>query len=120
MGLTFDNLPLSQFRGETLGTCGITPISPLWTTRYPLLINNYMDVLQTNPSSPLVTRNSVIFGDLKRYIVRRVKGLSVLRLEERFSDFGQVAFLGFARYDGTPAYAGAGNAFPFALLQNTY
>jgi HK97 family phage major capsid protein len=69
----------------------------------PLLINNYMDALQAGVGSPPVTRNTVIFGDLKRYIVRRVKSMSVLRLEERFADFGLVAFLAFARYDGTPA-----------------
>lgn len=79
-----------------------------------------MDQLQVNPSSPPVTRNSVLFGDLKRYLVRRVKEMSILRLEERYADQGQIAFLAFARYDATPAFGGTGAAFPFALLQNVY
>jgi HK97 family phage major capsid protein len=62
----------------------------------------------------------VVFGDMKRYLIRRVRDLSVLTLRERFADYNQVGFLGFARYDGSPLYAGSGTAFPFALLQNSY
>jgi HK97 family phage major capsid protein len=85
-----------------------------------MLTNNFMDTLEVNPSSPPVTKNTVVFGNLKRYMVRRVRQMSVLRLEERFADFGIVAFLAFARYDGTPLYAGTGAAFPFSLLQNIF
>jgi hypothetical protein len=35
-----------------------------------------------------------------------VKELVVLRLVERFADYGQVAFIGFARYDGNLLDAG--------------
>jgi HK97 family phage major capsid protein len=87
---------------------------------YPIRINNFMDQLEVTPSSPPVTRNSVVFGSFKRYLVRRVKEISVLRLEERFADYGQIGFLAFARFDATPAFGGTGPAFPFALLQNTY
>jgi HK97 family phage major capsid protein len=87
---------------------------------YPLLTNNYMGTLQTQASSPTVTVNSVLFGDFKRLIVRRVRDMSLLVLTERFADFGQTAFLGFARYDSSPAFAGSGSVFPFGLLQNTF
>ena len=83
-----------------------------------MLTNNFMSTLQLGPSSPL-TVNSMLFGDVRRYIIRRVRQMSILRLEERYADFGQVGFLAFARYDGQPAYGGTGTAFPFALLQNT-
>jgi HK97 family phage major capsid protein len=86
---------------------------------YPMLTNNSMPTLQVNTSSPQVTVNSVIFGDMKRYLVRRVRDLSILVLRERFADFGQVAYICFARYDATPLYAGT-DAFPFGLLQNSY
>jgi HK97 family phage major capsid protein len=86
---------------------------------YPVYVNNYMSTLQVGTSSPPVTVNSMLFGSLRRYIVRRVRQMSILRLEERFADYGQVGFLAFARYDGQPAYGGTGTAFPFAMLQNT-
>ncbi len=86
---------------------------------YPMLINNSMPTLQTQASSPQVTVNSVIFGDMRRYLIRRVKEMSVMVLRERFADFAQVAYICFARYDATPLYAGT-DAFPFGLLQNVY
>ena len=42
----------------------------------------------------------IVFGDMNRYVVRRVMDLSVVRLNERFAEFGQLAFIGFARLDG--------------------
>jgi len=76
--------------------------------------------LQTQASSPQVTVNSVIFGDFKRFLVRRVRDMSLLVLRERFADYAQIAFLAFARYDASPLYGGTGPAFPFACLQNVY
>ncbi|MGP0075101.1 MAG: phage major capsid protein [Bryobacteraceae bacterium] len=87
---------------------------------YPLRINNNMPILQSSQSSPPVTVNSVVFGDFKRFIVRRVRQMTLMELRERFSDYGQVAWLGFARYDSSPAFGGTGTVFPFGLLQNTY
>ena len=80
-------------------------------------INNDLDHLQANVSSPPVVKKTVIFGALEKYIVRRVKQLSVLRLSERFADFGQVAFLGFARYNGASIDVGHR---ALALLENSY
>jgi HK97 family phage major capsid protein len=54
---------------------------------YPIRINNFMDVEQTTASSPPVARNTVVFGNFKRYLVRRVKEMSVLVLRERFADW---------------------------------
>ena len=87
---------------------------------YPLRINNYMPSLQTQASSPPVTVNSVIFGDLKRFLVRRVREMSVLVLRERWADYGQTGFIAYARYDSSPMYAGAGTHFPFSLLTNSF
>jgi HK97 family phage major capsid protein len=53
---------------------------------YPLRINNFMPTLQTVASSPQVTVNGVIFGDFKRFIVGRVRDMSLLVLTERFAD----------------------------------
>jgi hypothetical protein len=43
--------------------------------------------------------------------------MSVLRLTERFADFGQCAFIGFARYDGNSLDIGHR---ALACLQNHY
>jgi HK97 family phage major capsid protein len=89
---------------------------------YPMLTNNFMATLQTAASSPPVAVNSVLFGNLKRFLVRRVKEMSVLVLRERWADYGQQGYLAFARYDSSPLYGpnALGQAFPFALLQNIY
>jgi HK97 family phage major capsid protein len=43
---------------------------------------------------------TVVFGAFSRYVVRRVRGLVVRRLDERYAEFGQMAYIGFARFDG--------------------
>ncbi|WP_088346297.1 MULTISPECIES: phage major capsid protein [Rhodomicrobium] len=43
---------------------------------------------------------SVLFGAFNRYVVRRVRELALKRLVERYADFHQVGFIGFARFDG--------------------
>jgi HK97 family phage major capsid protein len=91
--------------------------SPATVNGYPYCINNDMDQLQTVSSSPVVTRRTMVFGDLSKHVIRRVKQLSVLRLSERFADFGQVAFIGFARYDANNIDVGHRAQ---AILQNVY
>ena len=71
---------------------------------YPYAINNDMDQL-TN-TSPISTRKTVAFGRLDKYLIRRVKEMSVLRLSERYAEYGQVAFIGFMRADATLLDAG--------------
>jgi HK97 family phage major capsid protein len=80
-------------------------------------INNDMDQLQTTSSSPPVTRNTVLFGSLDQYVIRRVKDLAVMQLRERFADYGQVAFIGWWRGDGNSLDI-ANNAL--GILQNVY
>lgn len=43
---------------------------------------------------------SILFGAMNRYVVRRVREFAVKRLVERYADYDQVGFIGFARYDG--------------------
>jgi HK97 family phage major capsid protein len=71
---------------------------------YPIVLNQYMP--QLDPTSPETQPTPVIFGDLKKYKVRRVRDLAVLRLVERAAEQGLVLFIAFARYDGRLADAG--------------
>jgi HK97 family phage major capsid protein len=103
--------------GRPLWSLGVRDREPDTINGYEFAVNPYMDNLQTQASSPTVTRNTALFGALSKYNVRRVKQLSVLRLSERFADFGQVAFIGFTRLDGNLLDAGT---HPTAVLQNVY
>lgn len=61
---------------------------------FPYWVNNDM-------ASALTTGQKVmLFGDFSKYVIRRVRGMFIRRLEERFIDYGQVGFIAFARYDG--------------------
>lgn len=55
-----------------------------------------------NQAMPTVAfeAKTVVFGAFSRYVVRRVRELSVARLNERYAEFDQFAFIGFARFDG--------------------
>lgn len=77
---------------------------PLWV---PSLIEGTPDKILghpvvINPFMPDVAAGtkSVVFGDLKQYMLREVKGVGVLRLNERFANKLAVGFIGYARYDG--------------------
>lgn len=41
----------------------------------------------------------VYFGDFSRFIIRRVSGMTLRRLVERYAEFDQVGFLAFHRFD---------------------
>lgn len=68
---------------------------------YPITID------QAIPATAVSTK-SVLFGDFEAgYVVRQVLGFNLLRLVERYADFLQVGFIGFARYDARPDDASA-------------
>ena len=61
---------------------------------YPIEINDQMPAMTTG-------LKPIAFGDFfEGYLIRQVRGFSLLRLEERYADYLQVGFLGYARYDG--------------------
>jgi HK97 family phage major capsid protein len=72
----------------------------------PQKINGY-EVVVNNDMPEIGTGNkTVLFGNFQKYAIRRVKEIGVLRLSERFADYGQIGFIGFARYDGNLLDAG--------------
>jgi HK97 family phage major capsid protein len=91
---------------------------PLWTPGVkdgaPDTLLGYQYVINQHVPQIAASANTVIFGDLKKFLIRKVKDLTVLRLDERFADFGQVAFVGFARVDSRLIDAGT---HPVNLLQ---
>lgn len=103
--------------GRPLWLPGLAVAAPDTINSYGYEVNNDMGTLQVTPTSPQVVVKSIVFGQLSKYLIRRVKEMSVLRLEERFADYGQIAFLAFARYDGQLLDAGT---HPVKYLQNLY
>ena len=43
---------------------------------------------------------SVLFGDMSKYIVRKVMGFQVITLRERYAENFQIGMVGFKRFDG--------------------
>ena len=66
----------------------------------PYVINQDMPGIEAS-STP------VLFGNMDRYVVRRVKEFAIKRLVERYADFYQVGFVGFTRLDGELIDAGS-------------
>jgi len=83
---------------------------------YPVALNPDMDQLQTNAGSPPVTRKTVAFGNVSKYVVRRVP-MMVLRLEETYVEEAAIAYLAFQRYDANLIDGGGGAV---KLLTNVY
>jgi HK97 family phage major capsid protein len=70
-------------------------------------ISPSLDSLQSVASSPQITRKPILFGDLSYYKVRLAPGV-LLRLEERFGEFDEVAFVLIQRLDGNLLDGGGG------------
>lgn len=66
--------------------------------------------IEINPDMPAMTTGlkPIAFGDFNEgYIIRDVRGFQLLRMDERYADYLQVGFLGFARSDGLVRNAAA-------------
>lgn len=65
---------------------------------YPVTINQDVATMAANAKS-------IFFGNFQNYVIRDVLGLRITRLNERFAENGQVAFIAFQRTDGRIASA---------------
>lgn len=60
---------------------------------YPVIINNSM------ASSIATGAKTILFGDFSKYIIRDALDVQILRLDERYAEYGQVAFTAIMRTD---------------------
>lgn len=100
---------LKDSQGRPLFLPGLSSTNPDTILGYPFEINQ--DVAQM-----ATTAKSILFGDLGKYLIRDVLGVTLLRLDERFAEFHQTAFLAFARFDGNLLNAGTN---PVKYFQNS-
>jgi len=92
-----------QYSGDTSGTPlwvpGLAAGAPDTILGYPYVINQSVATIGSGSKS-------VLFGDLSKYIIRDVRDVTVVRLDELFAVLGQVAFLALSRHDGDLLDAG--------------
>lgn len=67
---------------------------------HPVTINQKMQ------ATVATATKTILFGDFKKYKWREVGSIRMKRLEERFAELDQVAFIGFMRADGNLLDAG--------------
>lgn len=83
---------------------------PLWAPGMvvgaPDTINGYAYQINQDMPGMLTTNTSIVFGALDKYKIRNVQEMIVQRLTERYAEFGQIAYIGFARFDGNLLDAG--------------
>jgi len=60
---------------------------------HPYSVNQAMDSIAAG-------KKPIIFGDHSRYIVRKVRGFTVITLRERYAENFQIGMIGFKRFDG--------------------
>ncbi len=92
---------------------------PLWapgiTSGDPDRINGYEYVINQSMPQIAAAANTVVFGDLNKYLVRKVKNsMTVQKITERYAELGEVAFLALDRIDGQLLDAGT---HPVNVLQ---
>jgi HK97 family phage major capsid protein len=94
---------IPQYSGDTAG-------APLWQPNFsvgvPDTILGYPFTVNQSMTAPATAVKSILFGDLSKYLVRDVRDFTLLRLDERFAEYHQVAFLAFSRHDGDLLDAG--------------
>jgi len=79
-------------------------------------LNGYPYVIDQDIPGQASENKSILFGDIGRaYVIRDVLGTQLIRLNERYADFNQVAFVAFLRTDALVQDANAVTAFQQAV-----
>lgn len=104
-GFMFNDGTLKKLRqmkdgeGRPLWQAGTTGGAPDTINGWPYHINQDMAAMTTG-------LKPILFGALKKFKIRKVKEIVLLRLDERYADNHQVAFLAFTRFDSKVLDAG--------------
>lgn len=92
---------------------------PIWlpgvAVREPDTILGYQYTINQDMADQGEDAKPLLFGDFSKFVVRDVRGVTLLRLVERYADFHQVGFLAFLRSDSRGLNAGTG---PIKYFQN--
>ncbi|MCP4366332.1 MAG: phage major capsid protein [Planctomycetes bacterium] len=90
---------------------------PLWqpaiADAVPATIDGDRYVIDQGVASIATGVRSVGYGDMSKYVIRKVKGFTLVRLVERYADYHQVGFVAFMRTDADLLDAGSN---PFKVI----
>lgn len=96
--LMFNDAVLAQIKKMSIGSGDDRPLwVPSMADGAPSTIEGFEYVVNQDMPS---TGKIMLFGDFSRYTVREVGNIFVLRLDERYADELNVAFLAYRRIDG--------------------
>lgn len=73
----------------------------------PVYINNDLEAANATTGVPVTAKKHIFFGDFSKYVVRRVRGLSISRNDYLYWDKREVGFMGWLRLDGNLINANA-------------
>lgn len=107
---------LSQQSRKAIRKLKDTQGRPLWEPSVqagtPDTLLGYGIALNQDLPAPAASAKSILFGDYREaYLIRMVRDVTLLRLNERYADFLQVGFLAFDRADGTLQNSAAVRAY---------
>lgn len=97
---------LSQSARKSIRKLVDTQGRPLWEpsvqSGMPDVLLGYGYVINQDMPVPAANAKSILFGDFAQaYLIRLVTDLNVIRFNERYMDFLQVAYAAYQRADGT-------------------
>lgn len=96
-------IKVPQFSGDTAGM-------PLWqpglALREPDTILGDPYTINQHVAVMAASAKSILYGLLSKYIIRDVRDITLIRLDERYAEFRQVAFVAWYRGDGDLLDAG--------------
>lgn len=84
---------------------GTTDTVPLWQPSFregmpDTILGKPYWINQDMPSALATGQKTVAFGDFSKYVVRNVRSLSIVRLDERYADSLATGFVAWSRVDG--------------------
>lgn len=85
---------------------------------YKYTINQDMDIFWGGSTTDNDGDKVMLFGDLHKYIIRQVRDMRIVRLNERYGELDQTAFVVFFRVDGDTLNAGT-NPIKFLEVAGT-
>lgn len=111
VGFMFHDSLLKYFRklktaeGQYIWVPGISGGAPDTLLDYPVAINQAMT--GTTNNLPVTATKHILFGAFEKYVIRDVANQRFYRLDERYRDTDQTAFVSFRRFDSKAINANA-------------
>lgn len=99
----FNDLILAYLKKLTIGSA-TNDSRPVWQPGFafgaPDTVDGFQYLVNNDMASTVATTNkTILFGDMSKFAIRQVRNMVFKRLDERFADLDQTAWLLFVRMD---------------------